>query len=85
MDVAIEKGYIFANVYLSELNNPEEELVGSEEKSLEEIENDYLEKLHYSGKQLELAIEMIKRFGLKMSQADLEKATTDLIKMGEDI
>jgi exonuclease SbcD len=85
VEAALGKGYIFANIYLSDLNNPEEEAIESEERSLEQIERDYLEKHGYSGKELQLAMEMIRCFGKKINQSESEKATGELISMGEEI
>ncbi len=83
LEMAQERGYLFANIYLSDLTNPDEEEIDSDEKSLDEIERDYLKKKKYSGKNLDIALEMIEIFGKKMNQTDLEKATKEIIKMGE--
>ncbi len=72
MDAASEKGYLYANIYTSELLNPEEAQVSLENKSLQEIEKEYLEKKGYEGKKLEIGMKLIELFGKKLTASEIE-------------
>ncbi len=83
IETAEERGYLFANVYLSELSSPEEKVIEEGDKSLEEIELDYLSNKGYVGKKLKLAQRMIELLGKKMGGAELEGVTKAMIEEGK--
>jgi len=81
MDTALERGYLYANIYTSELLNPKEAQVSLEHKSLEEIEKEYLEKKGYKGKELEVGMRLIDLFGKRLTASEIEANKRKLFGM----
>lgn len=77
------KGFIHASIRISDLLNPDEELVNVKGRTIGEIENDFLKNKGYSRDELLIANQLISDLGTNLSNDDLNKII-DVLVMVDD-
>ncbi len=77
---AENNGWLHCSIKLSDLNNPGEEIT-TNNKSVNEIERDYLKSLGYNNNEIKIAQEIIRILGNNYSTKDLTKAVNEVLKI----
>ncbi len=76
------KGYLYAKIYIEEEEN-ETPIFINPTKSLDEIENEYLEENKYTKEEIEIAKYLMKLLGEKLSPKELDEREKEVIKFLE--
>jgi leucyl aminopeptidase len=78
---AVEKGYLHANISLSELKEKDEALIEMESKNADQLEEEYLKKKNYNEKEIDLARKIMNTLGDDLTQKELEERNFSFIKL----
>ena len=76
-----EKGYLYAKIYVNEVE--EETTFVNPSKSINEIEDEYLEKNKYSKDEIEIAKYLMKLLGERLKPKELDEREKEVIKFLE--
>lgn len=78
---AVEKGYLHANISLSELKEKDEALIEIESKNADQLEEEYLKKKNYNEREIDLARKIMNTLGDDLTQKELEERNFSFIKL----
>lgn len=81
---AIENGYLYANILLSGLREPEEEKISIESENVDQIEKEYLKSKGYTNEQIELAKKLMSVLGQELTPSEIERLSLKMYKMIEN-
>ncbi len=79
MNLMKNKGYLYAKIYIEEKEEEQPTFVNPN-KSVDEIENEYLEKNEYSKAEIEIAKYLMKLLGEKLKPKELDEREKEVIK-----
>ena len=83
-DACKSKGFIHANVRVSDLVNPEEELISVKGRTIEAIEDEFLRGKGYSADELLIAKQLINELGVGLSNDELNKVVDRMVLIDDN-